>query len=958
MIHRSACLLLFLLSLLFLLGPELLSAQARREAILVLAQPPVIEQFLAIYPERPLGRHHLRSPECAARMERLRGLKARLANAVRTAGAEVVGTTELVLNTLLVRATAEQLAALRNLPGVESAEFARQYTLLLESAVPLLKVDEAWTHPAIGGEENAGLGIKIGVIDSGIDHTHPMFQDAQLSPPAGFPKGDTTLTNNKVIVARNFPNESSAADTVGHGTFVAGIAAGLRAQAPQASISGVAPKAFLGNYRATDDDGSASGTRVLAAIDAAVLDGMDIINLSLGARGTLPPTLDPFFEAIGNATAAGILVVAAAGNDGPGVRTVASPAILPQVLAVGSTTNARRFLATVGVTAAEPVPPSLAEIQALPGNDPEQTGPFGPAPLADVATLDPSGLACLPSAETPSGISLPPNSLQGKMALIQRGICAFREKVQNVAGAGAVGAVIYNNIPGSEPLLMDTSGNQIPSMSIGNEDGLALSDFLAGGGQAQVSFDPQLVAWPGEPDVLVSSSARGPAPDLTVKPDLVAPGDFILSSTQNLNPLGDMFSSTRFLVSSGTSFATPMAVGAAALVRQVHPSYQPKQVKSALVNTALPVTAIEDGAPVSAQNIGAGRLNVLAALTTPVVADPVSLSFGARAPRSTFQDSQLLQITNTGDASDTFTLTVVPRQTDPNVTVQLDRTALALSPNQSAEVKVTMSNTGLVQTVVEGQVKVQSQGSGDSIHVPYWVTFVVPEVNAGGVVNGADFQGDAGLAPGSIVSIFGVALASTTAGAAALPLPAELGGSRVELDGVPMPLFFSSVGQVNAQIPFELAPNATVFGTVRVDGIRSQPFQVPLSAFNPALFSLSEDGLGPGAILHANGALVSADNAAQAGETVLLFGTGLGTVTNPPDTGQAASANPLSKTMTTPTVTIGGREAPVEFSGLAPNFVGLYQVNVVIPSGLPPGEHPVQLTIGGVSGNAVTISVR
>ena len=175
-----------------------------------------------------------------------------------------------------------------------------------------------------------------------------------------------------------------------------------------------------------------------------------------------------------------------------------------------------------------------------------------------------------------------------------------------------------------------------------------------------------------------------------------------------------------------------------------------------------------------------------------------------------------------------------------------------------------------------------------------------------------------------------------------------------------MPLFFSSAGQVNAQLPFELAPNATVLGTVRVDGIPSQqPFQVSVSPFSPALFSLSEDGLGPGAILHANGALVSADNAAQAGETVLLFGTGLGTVTNQPDTGQAASANPLSKTMTTPTVTIGGREAPVEFSGLAPNFVGLYQVNVVIPSELLPGEHPVQLTIGGVSSNTtVTISVR
>lgn len=954
MIHRSACLLL---SLSFLLGPAFLGAQARREAILVLSEPPVIKQFLAIYPERPLHRHRLRSPECTVRMDRLRALKARLAGAVRATGAEVVGTTEVVLNTLLVRATAEQLAVLRNLPGVKSAEFARQYTLSLDGAAPLLQLAEAWNHPAIGGEENAGRGIKIAIVDSGIDHTHPMFQDAQLSPPAGFPKGNTALTNNKVIVARNLSTEPSAADTVGHGTFAAGIAAGRRAQAPQASISGVAPKAFLGNYRATDDAGAATGSRVLAAIEAAVLDGMDIINLSLGTRGALPPSADPFFEGISNATAAGILVVAA-GNDGPGVRTVTSPATLPQVLAVGSTTNSRAFFATVKVTAAEPVPPSLDEIRALPGNFPEQTGPFGPAPLADVATLDPSGLACPPSAEVPSGINLPPNSLQGKMALVQRGICFFRDKVQNVAGAGAVAAVIYNHLPGSEPLLMDTSGNQIPSMSIGNEDGLALRDFLAGSGQVQVSFDPQLTGWPIEPDVLVSSSGRGPAPDLNVKPDLVAPGDFILSSTQNLNPLGDMFSATRFLVANGTSFSTPMATGAAALVRQAHPSYRPEQIKSALVNTALPVTTTEDGAPVTAQNVGAGRLNVLAALTTPVVAEPVSLSFGARAPLSTFRDTRLLTISNTSSASDTFTLSVVPQQADPNVTIELDRTELTLPPNQSAEVTVTMFNTGLVQTVIEGRINVLSQGTSDSIHVPYWVTFVVPEVSPGGVVSGADFQADAGLAPGSIVSIFGVALASATAGATALPLPTELGGASVELEGVPMPLFFSSAGQVNAQIPLETAPNNTVLGTVSVDGIRSQPFEVRVSPFSPALFSLSEDGLGPGAILHASGALVSADNAAQAGQTVMLFGTGLGAVTNPPDTGQPASANPLSKTITTPTVTIGGRTAPIDFSGLAPGFVGLYQVNVVVPSGLPPGEHPVVLTIGGVSSNTVTIFVR
>jgi len=948
----------YLIFVLFLIS-LLLGAEARREAIVVLSEPALIEQLLAERRERPLRRERLHSAEGQQRAEGLRLRKSGIAAAVRKTGAEILGQTELVLNAIHVRATTEDLAALRKLPGVESAEFATQYRLLLDAALPQIQVPAAWSEPAIGGEENAGSGVKIGVLDTGIDQTHPMFSDAGMSAPPGFPTGELEVTNNKVIVARNFSTERSAADNNGHGTFAAAIAAGRRAQAPQASLVGVAPKAYLGNYRVINANGSGDTSGIIRAIDAAVADGMDILNLSLGSSPAPPPSQDPMFRSIQNATSAGVLVVAAAGNNGPGLRTIASPASLPQVLGVGSTTNARRFMAVVKVTAPQSVPGSLAEIPALPGSEPRQDGPLGPVPLADVAALDPSALACPVGSQVSSEINLPPGSLAGKVALIRRGSCFFREKVRNAAAAGAIGAVIYNNLTNAQAINMETSGSQIPSMSIGNADGLALHDFLTRGAQAQAFFDPQLAARPAQPDVLVISSSRGPAPDLVIKPDVSAPGEFIVSATQNANSSGELFDPSRFVQASGTSFSSPMVAGAAALVKQAHPTYRPAQLKSALVNTAAAVPATEEGAAVSAQNAGAGRLDVLAAVRTTVVADPVSLSFGAQSPRLPIRETRTLSITNTGAAGDTFTLSVVPRAPNPNLRVELDRSSLVLAPGLTAQINVTMSNPGLVQTVVEGAINVRSAATSRSINVPYWATFVVPDVNLGGVVSAASFRGEGGLAPGSIVTIFGVGLsASSNAQAVVFPLPTELGGTVVQLNGASVAMLFASASQLNLQIPFEITAGGFASGTVQADGIRGGTFSFSVSQFSPGLFSMTGDGRGPGAILHADFRLVNAQNPARPGEAVLIFGTGLGAVDTPPPLGRPAPSQPLSVTTTTPTVTIGARDGRVLFSGLAPGFAGLYQVNVTVPADLPAGEHPVVLTIGGASSNTVTISVR
>lgn len=956
------------------LFPLIAGAQERRDVIVIVSEPSVVEQVIREEPQPRARRSRLLSEDGERRAVVLRSRKARLAAAIRDTGADLVGSTEFVLNTLLVRATPEQLEALRSLPGVEAALVAPEMRLFLDVAVPLVRAPEAWALPAVGGEANAGRGIKIAIIDTGIDQSHPMFLSSGLQVPSGYPKGDTQamiagFTNSKVIVARDFNGANSAADTDGHGTFVAGIAAGARVQSvsPSASISGVAPGAFLGNYRVILN-GKASSSAVMEAIDAAMRDGMDVINLSVGSSEPIPPEQDPYARAVQNANAVGVVVVAAAGNSGPAARTVSSPASLPAVLAVGAATNARLFSGTVIVASASGVPASLARIGAFPGSQPAFKSVFGPAPLADVSTLDPSALACLPSASLPSGVILAPKSLSGQLALIKRGLCTFTEKIQNATAAGAVGAIIYNNLDDTPPM-MDTRDAQIPSMIISKAEGEALAGFLAGH-RAQASLDPTLSAWPSTPDVLARFSARGPAGGSTqpVKPDLVAPGRFILSAAQNQNANGEVYSLSRYAVVDGTSMSSPMVAGAAALLKQAHPDYSTDQIKSALVNTAVPISRSEDGAPISAQNSGAGRLNVLAALTSTLLAQPTALSFATHAPRSTYRASQPLKITNAGAATDLLTLRIVPRQPHLSVIVELDKSSLSLAPTQSAQVLVTLYNTGFTQTVADGSVNIASQATGKSINVPYWVSYVIPEVNPGGVVNAAGYRSDSGVAPGSIVSIFGVALSAVSAaGANILPLPTLLGGTTAvfsvdsgsgQTTKIDMPLFYSSSGQVNAQIPFEARSGTAATMTLSVDGLAGAPLAVRVASYNPGLFSRTQDGSGPGAILHGYGPPVTSDLPARPGESVSLYATGLGAVDNRPDTGKAASSLLLSNTLVRPAVSIGGREAVVTFSGLAPGFVGLYQVNVSVPTDLADGEHPVVLNIGGVSSNTVRLPVR
>ncbi|MSO21401.1 MAG: hypothetical protein EXQ56_13285 [Acidobacteria bacterium] len=243
-----------------------------------------------------------------------------------------------------------------------------------------------------------------------------------------------------------------------------------------------------------------------------------------------------------------------------------------------------------------------------------------------------------------------------------------------------------------------------------------------------------------------------------------------------------------------------------------------------------------------------------------------------------------------------------------------------------------------------------------------------PGLFAGGMVNGASFAPGAPVAAGSIVSAFGSDLESASFGAATVPLPTTLGSVTVRMNDIPAPLFFVAGSQVNLQVPWELAGLATATIAVTAAGVALPLTTVSLAPTRPGIFTTNAQGSGQGAILIANtpdlvapvGAIPGrTSRPANRGETITIFCTGLGPVSNRPASGAAAPSGPLALTSTTPLATIGGAPATVSFSGLAPTFVGLYQVNVSVPvNSQVGGAVPVVLTIGGVASNTVTIAVQ
>ena len=622
--------------------------------------------------------------------------------------ATVLDSADTIANALFVRIPDAQAARLAQVPGVVRVWPVREYHLLLDHALPVHKVPDAWN---LVGVDKAGLGIKIGMIDTGIDISHPGMQDPSLRIPDGFPRvnseADKEFTNQKVIVARSyatmFPTtdpDPSARDHFGHGTGTAMAAAGAQNTGPDAVISGVAPKAYLGSYKVFGSPGVNEGApedAILKALDDAVADGMDVINMSLGTDVAPRPLEDPEAQALELAASAGVIVVVAAGNNGPDPGTLASPATAPSVIAVGASQNDRAFVSQ-GVTVGDRGP-----YGAVPGNGPQPPAVVS-GPLVDVAALGGDGMACA---------ALPKGSLNGAIALILRGVCTFQVKLTNAQDAGAVGAIVYTDEARPTPNPMEVGGVGLPAEMISYQDGLDIKQHLSGPVQATLRFGlgPAAV----NPNRIADFSAKGPNMDGTIKPDLVAVGTNVYTAGQKTDARGDLYSASGYKLVQGTSFSAPLVAGAAALVKSARPGLTSAQYRSLLVNSAAPIS-LDGVAPSRVQEAGAGVLDASAAVRSTVTVWPLALNFGSGG--SDVQATQTLTITNVGGTAEQFQLGVFPRDAGP--APLLPAGVVQLEPQASSSLSLSFSGTRLDPGQYEGFVVVESTKSGVQTRIPYW----------------------------------------------------------------------------------------------------------------------------------------------------------------------------------------------------------------------------------------------
>jgi subtilisin family serine protease len=441
---------------------------------------------------------------------------------------------------------------------------------------------------------------------------------------------------------------------------------------------------------------TADSPEIIQALESAVADGMDVVNLSLGGPQT-DPANDALIPAIDDTAAAGVVPVIAAGNDRDdwGDGSAGSPATAPDGIAVAAVSNSHVFAPALAVTAPG-APANLTGVpfQGVAGTTaPDKWGTTDQT-LVDVGSIVgtdgkpvPRHL-CGPAGNLASTHgTLPKGSLTGAIALVQRGLCPFVTMALQAKAAGAVGIIFSDNRQGEVGL--EASGVPrlaVPGGMITNLDGDNLRAFMAGtGGRTQIRVGHSILDLnTGRSGVIENFSSSGPtAFGHDLKPDISAPGGQILSSTL---PNTDK---SRFAVFDGTSMATPHVAGAAALVLQLHPSWTPAQVKSALMSTAAPAwgnTARTQEAPVQLE--GAGLVSLPNAADPRVFSDPASLSFeDLDITHGAASKALLLRITDAGNGSGTWLVSVAAQAATSGVTVD-PGSVLVVPPGGETDIAV------------------------------------------------------------------------------------------------------------------------------------------------------------------------------------------------------------------------------------------------------------------------------
>jgi len=660
-----------------------------------------------------------------------------------------------LLNGLSLEMPGRIAPTIRSLPEVLAIVPNRKYNRLLTKSNDLMNAPLAWQLS--GGQSRAGQGIKIGIIDTGIDNTHIMFNDEGYELPDGFPLGDTNFTNKKIIVARVFTKngdsieDSTPSDRNGHGTHVASCAAGsLNTVSPLGLISGVAPNAYLGNYKVFTDDFTTL-EQIIGALEACVEDGMDIINLSLGSESYINTLLDPEALAIKNAIRAGVVVVAAAGNSGE-TETIGAPGQIPEVITVGSLTNAHNSefsdgmsIAMMNVYADGREILSGEEIVLAPDPDFFSRPLLGRFELIDADNYDgrsfggdQDGLVCE---------SLLGGYADNKWVLVQRGICTFTTKIDHVQEVGGWGALIYNNSDaeeGPDELLRAPSapGTQIPSYFSSRNTGLFIKDAIVNSSIVEVEFYP---AVPKEreqtPFGLSTFSSLGPSLSYSVKPEIVAIGEGSYAATQNDFPGEFPYSSLEptafdlsgFSFSNGTSFSSPRVAGAAALIKQMNPTWKHADIKSAIVISAERPSNI---ASMSGMERGGGHIDPGKAMNLPLIVTPSTISWANLLVDNVTESERTFSLRNVSQQLQSFFISMELSRTERIESVDIVPNQFDLAPSESIEVLIKLkfnppSQLGEFEDI-SGDVIIDMDSQAEMLRVPVWARIMkvpAPEGN-------------------------------------------------------------------------------------------------------------------------------------------------------------------------------------------------------------------------------------
>lgn len=566
---------------------------------------------------------------------------------------KVIGIYETLLNGLALQGSPEKLAKMEALEFIKSIHAVQTYEAASLETIPS-KFDE---HPdavipgALNTTNYTGKGVKVAVIDTGIDYTHP---DLKSSYVGGYDLVDLDEDPMETQPEEGMPTL--------HGTHVAGIIAG------NGELNGVAPDADIYAYRALGPGGAGTSVQVIASMEKAVEDDVDIMNLSLGNAVNGPDY--PTSMAVNKAIDLGIAVVIANGNNGPGNWTVGSPATASKALSAGASS-----------------PPELIPYlyESLMNKE------ISIQPMAGSVPWDLDKVYPIESAEGKG-------NLHGKIALFRRGTVSFYEKAKLAEERGAEAVLIYNKEDGIfQGMIESKNPVTIPVAAISKADGEWLIEQ-----QKNNSFQMK-TAYKEKPDTIAEFSSRGPVTVIwDIKPDVLAPGTNILSTV----PGG-------YQKLQGTSMAAPHVAGAIALVKEAHPEWETEQIFGALKTTS--VRMEEDGNPADPIVQGMGEIRPEKAINAKTIINDPLLSFGKI---DSYKEDKTIKITveNTTNQAQVYSFEVPEKET--GVTWKLPKTfTVEKKEKVTLPIEINITAAQLKEGIHQGWLTLHQDNN--EFHLPY-----------------------------------------------------------------------------------------------------------------------------------------------------------------------------------------------------------------------------------------------